>query len=298
MPITSVGYEGTVNEAQWAELIALAGGRQYGVAGAPDWKVAVGGADRQVRVAAGRGFGFGVLDNSTTETVLSLATVSSGSRWDLVCARRNWGTNATSFAVVTGSATRALPGRAQTPGTLDEQPIALARVQAGQSQVAEIVDLRVWGGDGGIFATDPLVLQYLNRVGTSVRIAGVDWRRVLDMYDNPTWVSSPTAAGSVTPTAGANYNLSANGLYTRDGFLFGAIGFTRRSGVLAHGDVILTLPAAVAPDFSVNTSGITTPSPAQFQDFAVSPDGKVSVLLPPGGRTSGEIRFNIPIRQQ
>lgn len=296
MPITSVGYEGTVDEAQWAELISLVGGRQYGVAGAPDWKVTVGGADRQVRVAAGRGFGCGVLDNSTTETVLSLATVSSGSRWDLIVARRNWGTNATSFAVVTGSATRALPGRAQTPGTLDEQPIALARVQAGQSQVAEIVDLRVWGGDGGIFALDPLVLQYLNRVGTSVRIAGVDWRRVLDVYDNPTWVSSPTAAGSVVPTAGANFNLSANGLYTRDGFLHGTIGWSRRAGVLAHADVILVLPPTARPQSAVNTGGIAGPAPAQFQDYAVSPEGAVSVLTPPNGRTSGEIRFNIPIR--
>ncbi|MFF2631952.1 hypothetical protein ACFVR6_03625 [Microbacterium sp. NPDC058021] len=191
MAITSVGYEGTIYEAQWAEMMPLVGGRQYGVAGPGDWRVTVGGADRQVRVAAGRGFGHGVLDNSSTETVLSLATVASGSRWDLVVARRNWGTNTTSFAVVTGSATRALPGgRAQTPGTLDEQPVALVRVQAGQSQVAEIVDLRVWGGDGGTFAHDALVMQYLSRVGTALRINGIDWKRIIDPQGNPAWVSS------------------------------------------------------------------------------------------------------------
>lgn len=104
-----------------------------------------------------------------------------------------------------------------------------------------------------------------------------------------------TSPGSVNPTAGSGFTLSANTLFTRDGFLLGSIAWSRSSGTLAHADVIMRLPAGARPTFSVNTGGLTAPSPAQFQEYTVSPDGAVSVLLPPAGRTTGEIRFTVPI---
>lgn len=193
MAITSVGYEGTVSEAQWADLLALAGGRAYGVEWVDHWRVTAGTGDRQVRIAAGKGYGYGVVDSSDAQVTLTLDAVGSGSRWDMIVARRDWGANATTFAKINGSTAKALPARTHTPGAVDEQPIALVRVQSGQSQVQEIVDLRAWGSDGGTFAADELTLQYLDRVGVQIRIGGLLWQRVIDSFGNPTWVWIDTA---------------------------------------------------------------------------------------------------------
>ena len=53
MPVTianSVGYDGTIQEPDWARLMVYAGGRQYGVVAPADWKVTPGAADREIRL--------------------------------------------------------------------------------------------------------------------------------------------------------------------------------------------------------------------------------------------------------
>lgn len=193
----SVGYEGTVDEPDWAALMSYAGGRQYGVIGEGDWKVTAGTADREVRIAPGNGFGGGVLDRTTDSASLTLPASPSGSRWHLIAARRDWGANQTSFdAIGGGTGTAQIPARNTTPGTADDHPIALVRVQAGQSQVVEIRDLRVWGGDGGAFAADQLVLQYLNRLGTRVVIGSQEWIRYSDALGNLAWASNDVRVAS------------------------------------------------------------------------------------------------------
>ncbi|MDR6691337.1 hypothetical protein J2X55_002249 [Microbacterium sp. 1154] len=185
----SVGYEGTIEEPDWARLQTYAAGRQYGVIGEGDWKVTAGAADREVRIAPGFGFGAGVLDRTTAAASLVLPAPSSDSVWHLIVAHRDWQANTTTFDVINGtSGAAAIPTRQATPGTLDDQPIALVRVQAGQSQVAEIRDLRVWGGYGGAVASDDLVRQYLTQLGTNITIAGIAWRRDLNSLGNPVWV--------------------------------------------------------------------------------------------------------------
>lgn len=209
MPVVipeSAGYEGTVNEPQWSELLSHAGGRQYGVADAGSWKVTAGTADREVRIAIGRGFGYGVFDRSVAVASLTLPATTSGSRWHLITVHRDWAANQSSFDSVAGSADKQLPARENTPGAVDDQPLALVRVVAGQSQVADIVDLRVWGGDGGARASDDLVLQYLNRVGTRVQIGGRSWFRDLNSLGQPVWVD--LAAGRLLGV----YNLPFGGL--------------------------------------------------------------------------------------
>lgn len=187
----SAGYEGSVDEPQWSDLISMAGGRQYGVADAGSWRVTTGTADREVRIAPGRGFGYGVRDRSIDQASLTLPPTTSGSRWHLIVTRRDWAADQTVFDFVAGSAAKEIPERDRTPGILDDQPLALARVAAGQSQVAEIVDLRVWGGDGGSIAADELALQYLDRLGTSIRIGDSRWDRILNNLGQPTWSQLP-----------------------------------------------------------------------------------------------------------
>ncbi|GLJ78688.1 hypothetical protein GCM10017586_03700 [Microbacterium imperiale] len=153
------------------------------------WRARVGGVDREVRIAPGGGFGWGVVDRTEDEASIILPAAATGSVWHLVTVHRDWQNNLSSFDSIPAGATKAIPDRATTPGTADDQPLWLARVDAGKSQVQELVDLRVWGSDGGSFANDLLVRQYLDRLGTVIRIGAGTWARTLDALGQKTWTA-------------------------------------------------------------------------------------------------------------
>lgn len=203
---TSHGYDTTTanpyTESAWAEAHPSIGLATYGVRSPADWKVtAVAGADRTVSIAAGFGWGQGVTDKTVTNDTLQLDAITSGSRWDLIAVRRDWTPTAgeSRFVKVNGGATQAIPGgRNATPGNIDDQPIALVQVTAGQTQPSAIVDLRTWSGaGGGLIANDDLVRSYMNQTGTRININGVDWIRRVGANDLPEWVQAG-AAGKVT----------------------------------------------------------------------------------------------------
>lgn len=76
MAFTSIGYDGSVNEKQWAELVPSVGSSTYGVKDADDLKVtAVAGQPLTVSVASGSGWGHGVLDTETANTKIGRAHV-------------------------------------------------------------------------------------------------------------------------------------------------------------------------------------------------------------------------------
>lgn len=195
MTITSIGYAGSVDEAAWAKIAASLGST-YGVQGPGDWQVTADPTgDRQVKIAIGSGHGRGIYDTSDAVATVQLAAVASGTRWDLVYARRDWqtGVKATSFARTTGTATREIPaGRANNPGVQDDQPLALVQLTAGQSVPTAVVDLRCWAVNGGVLAVDGLALWYLDAVGACVRIGDVEYMRTLDPNGTPVWKTSFT----------------------------------------------------------------------------------------------------------
>jgi len=191
MTIQSVGYEGDIDETAWAEIIPMMGGRSYGVKGAKDWAATIGTSDRSIVIGTGTGFGYGVRDVNTEPVTIALPSVAAGARWDLICAKRKWGTPATTFTSIQGTSEQKIPTRKTMPGEEDDQPLYLAKVEAGKSQVSELVDLRVWGGDGGSTARHALALQYLTQLGTSVLIDGVVWRRTLNSDGNAVWLRTP-----------------------------------------------------------------------------------------------------------
>lgn len=206
MAIISVGYDGVINETQWADMIKKVGSCDYGVVDVNDWNVSiVTGADRTVSIAAGKGWGHGIFDEITANITIQLDTISSGSRWDLIVMRRNW-TGAGGLSTiekVNGSAAKEIPAtRAVGPGVIDEQPLALVQVTAGQTQPTAIVDLRCWGSNGGLFAKDDLAKNYLNKVGAELRIGQIVWRYVLGANDIPVWEAelSPGVYAPLTPT--------------------------------------------------------------------------------------------------
>lgn len=206
MAITSVGYAGTITDDNWRRMATAAVGSLYGVDDYASWRVTPGVGDRATRVAVGGGFGLGVRDVSDAVVTLNHAAVPSGQRWDLIVAHRDWSTETTTFAIIQGTEAKALPTRADGFGTTNDQPIALARFAAGQTTVQEIIDLRCIPGDGGILAFDDLARSYLTRVGTSVRIGGTVWDRVVGPLETPIWISSETAdTGWLTVELGAGW---------------------------------------------------------------------------------------------
>lgn len=203
MAITSTGYDGEVAEGAWAAMLPLVGSSHYGVAGAGDWKVTAHATlDRGVNIAAGTGWGQGVRDVNSATVSLQGATIASGTRWDMVVARRNWsGTGGnTSFVMITGTATKALPSRNQAPGGIDDQPLALVQFTAGQTAPSQIVDLRCWARNGGLVAKDTLALSYMTQLGSEVTIGGGVWRYILGANDVPYWESGLQTYAPLDPT--------------------------------------------------------------------------------------------------
>lgn len=191
MPVTSsIGYAGTVDETDWARYAGAMGAR-YTVAGPGDLAASVNTAQaRTVRIAPGVAVGCGVIDTVTT-TDVQLPVVSSGSRWFLIVLKRVWGaTKASTITFVNIPQTGiTLPTRATTPGTEDDQPIALALVSANQAQVQNVIDTRVWATNGGAVARDDIVRQYLTQVGSTVTIGNVLHVRQMAGNTSAAWVS-------------------------------------------------------------------------------------------------------------
>lgn len=212
MAIISVGYDGAVTESQWSEMIKKIGSSEYGVVGTNDWKVtSVTAADRTISIAPGKGWGHGVYDESTAAVQIQLDTVASGSRWDLIAMRRDWSGvgGVSTFVKVVGTAAKELPAlRAKGPGSIDEQPIALVRVVAGQTAVAEIVDLRCWSGNGGMVADNWLALTYLDTLGTHLftNNDGKKYQRIIGADGNPLWTAS--APDGYIPMFGSGHTLA------------------------------------------------------------------------------------------
>lgn len=199
MAITSFGYPGTIDAKTQAVWLPMVSAAQYSVGGAADLRVtARTTVDRGISVAAGTAAGDGVMDilSSAELAVIPSVAGTNVSRWFMVALRRNWNTNTSSIVVVAGSATRELPTRLKAAGDIADQPLALVRVEAGKTTIAEIVDIRAWGRSGGMFALDELVTQYLTEVGTSLLIGATRWERVLNSSLAPSWKKS-TPGGAI-----------------------------------------------------------------------------------------------------
>ena len=190
MAITSVGYDGQVTEVQWAKMIDSVGSSKYGVGGVNDWKVAAHPTiDKGVNVPPGVGWGRGVYDVTDSTYAVACPGLASGTRWDLIVAKRNWnGTGgATTFDVIAGTSVKQIPAYTNDPGNVDYQPLALVQWTGGQTKPTAIVDLRAWVGPGGLVAKDEMVLQYLNTLGTTITIGDTVWQSTLGLNDTVGW---------------------------------------------------------------------------------------------------------------
>lgn len=224
MAITSIGYDGTITESQWA-LMSQHMGTPYAVAGPNDFAVTSNvGATLTVNVATGTVYGYGVMDTNTAQAPIALAAIASGTRWDLIALRRNW-TNptpggASSIVAITGGATQVLPSRNTTPGNIDDQPLALVQVTAGQTTPTSILDLRSFPGKvvsaNSLMAIDPAPR------GIQAFVNGTHYRRDYDNTQNLAWLpdvavipvgtdlNSMTTAGTFYQGSNANATTALN----------------------------------------------------------------------------------------
>jgi hypothetical protein len=274
----SNGYDTTTTnpytEGAWADAHPVIGLAKYAVRSPLDWKVtAVAGQDRTVSIAAGSGVGHGVTDKTVANDTIQLDSVGSGSRWDLIACRRDWTPTAgeSEFVKVNGGANATIPGGRQTnPGGIDDQPLALVEVRAGQTELGTIIDLRTWVGDGGgLVANHDLVRSFLNKAGTRLNIAGIDWLRRVGANDTNEWVklgeagkhplfgAGGTLAGGI-PAAGTGFLVQAGtSVLTTDNSGFARITFPSPfpNGLLtfipSNGDMNVDRSKAAALTFGI-----------------------------------------------
>lgn len=141
MSITSVGYDGTVNELKWAGLAKLVGDLGN-VDGFGDLAVSIAGTGTlPVTVAAGTLFGRGVLDVNSAPVLLNAGALGSGTRYDTVVMARDWSSNTSVLALRAGGATPVATLTNTNPGVLDDQPLALIKIVAGQAAVQQVIPL-------------------------------------------------------------------------------------------------------------------------------------------------------------
>lgn len=268
MAISSIGYAGTVNAAEWAKLAPRIGAL-YSV----DWNgfnASVAAGDRAISVGIGVSCGVGICDTSDSAVTVTHPAAASGVRYDMVVLRRTWSSKLTTVAVVQGTSTRQVPARTTNPGTVDEQPLWLIRITAGSTVPIIEADLRVFRGHGGLAAGNELALQYLTTIGTRVRVGGVVWHCVLGANGTAEWkrVEDPDFPNS-----------SAIELYGHASALDG--------NVTARGDVGFKIQAGSNVYTSDNAAYTRLTFPKPF------PNGLLSVVIMGGDSTVSDPVFYI-----
>lgn len=201
MAITSVGYAGAIApNVDWAHLQYVLG-QEYFVSSEAAVRVTpVSTGTREVDIASGYFGGQGVLDFNSAAFRLQLPTVASGTTYFMIVARRTWGvTQATSFVAINAGTGAVLPARNTDPGNIDDQPIALVPLTAGQTVPGTPIDLRAIGhSKGGPYsAFSILTLSYLTRVGTVVRVGNDTWTRIVNSSYVATWEKDPGVFGRI-----------------------------------------------------------------------------------------------------
>ena len=268
MAITSVGYTGTVLDVGWSRQMAESGTR-YGVAEPGDLKITtVSGQDRTVAIAAGVAHGVGIVDTLSTPENVVLPVVSSGTRWDTIVLRRTWSTGVTVPMYLQGTAVQGIAsGRLKNPGVQDDQPLALVQITAGQTLPTAVVDLRAWGGNGGVYAASVDALAYLDTPGSVVWVGETRYVREVAANGTTSWRSS--ALG------GAVWSLS----------------ISAASGVVRAMDPTITKNSGGF--VRSGTWGVAVPKTGVYDvrvDIKVGPNG--ADTTPPAGRCFADIVIN------
>ena len=148
MAITGSGFDGTMNEAQFAKLMHLAGAR-YAVGSTADFAATQVSGVRSISISAGDAYAPGVLVTSTAAEVMAFSAPTAGQS-HLIVLRRTWSTNVCELVAIPGATTStttptapptSYPTINSTPGVIDDQPLYWAWVNATTTAVT-LFDVR------------------------------------------------------------------------------------------------------------------------------------------------------------
>lgn len=204
MAVISFGYPGTIDPGvTWADA-QLGLGSRYWVRSFDSVRVTpkVGGS-REVNISAGWFGGWGVTDYNDAVATVQLPTVASGTEWFLIVARRTWGvdaaSSATTFAAISAGTTAAIPTRNTTHGEVDDQPLALVSLTAGQTLPAGTIDVRAIGiGPEDFIILSELALTYLAEPGVRARLGRTIYQYGMNAGNNGhAWIADPGPLGAV-----------------------------------------------------------------------------------------------------
>ena len=149
MAWTNVGFDGTINEAQWASLAGLLGNGYVAAGNGDCLATAVPGA-RSVSVAAGSLYGDGILSTNSAPETVAMTTPVNG-QWYVIALRRTWATNTAALVAIAGATTTtttptapptSFPTLNTNVGVLTDQPIAWAWCNSANTTVV-VHDLRM-----------------------------------------------------------------------------------------------------------------------------------------------------------
>lgn len=267
MAINSWGYDGTVDEVDFGRIMAFSASSEYGVDDPNSFKAStVAGQVLMTQLTGGWAWTSGLVDNMTTMETVQYDPVASGTRWDMVVLRRDWtppgGT--TTLAVIKGGASKALPGRNDVRGVLQDQPLWLVRIDSGKSIPSEYVDLRIFARNGGCTANDDLARSYVSFTGTMIEIRDTlwiyrvspngtnEWKKLVSFGDT-SWVKVALAGG---------WSGSGSYIWVRTvGDLFAEIRIhaTRKGATIkvpVNGDIDAQLVGRIPAKFAPKTAGV------------------------------------------
>ena len=149
MAWTSVGFDGTITEIQWAGMASLLG-NGYVAAGNGDCLVTAVPGARSVSVAAGSLYGDGVLSTNSGAETVAMTTPVNG-QWYVIALRRTWATNTAALVAIAGATTTtttptapptSFPVMNTNVGVLTDQPIAWAWCNSANTTVV-VYDIRL-----------------------------------------------------------------------------------------------------------------------------------------------------------
>lgn len=257
MAITGVGFDGSVDEVQFARLMSLAGVR-YAVASPADLAATSVPGVRSVSIAAGTALGAGVHATSTSPVVLPLPTPTAG-QWHVIALRRDWSANSCVLVSVPGETTSSaipagvpasLPAMQASAGTVDDQPLCWAWVNV---------------------TTTSVLLFDLRALTASARLASLEQAGVL--------VTGTTLAYDANVTLGAGCSLvkTGQGIVTLTFTANRSAGFSTNSGVAV-------VPAGFRPPNIIYFGGASFGSGSPVA-FSLDPNGIVLAMQATAGHT-------------
>lgn len=304
MSLTSYGYDGSLDEGAARVLLDAIGARYIVVTGFDVVAEAVGALS--VRVNPGTAYGDGVVDVLTpAQTGLAAGAIASGTRWDtVVIARNRAGTGGvTTLAIRAGTSAQAVSANVNTVANTFDQPLALIKLVAGQSNVQQVIDLRHFARKLLVVKTKDALFNdgIPGAVNDAARgfayaedtghfwhlVGGTEGSQTWVDLQAPTWLNIPIAGG-LTGAPQPQYAI-INGAVRLRGAWQRSTGakFDPSGGVIAGRWSLGTMPVGARPSiamlFAVGRGLETTASGAFIQ---IDPDGTIQGMVGPAVLTS------------